>query len=166
MGAAMASGGFFLEEAWRSPFFSLAVKQYSSPPASHATALLAAFILARSATFAPVTDTLYVGRAWLTCLATAIPYVAFLGLVGAVVGKSRRVLSVAVFFWIGLGIVGGAITHWQPALDITPYLFPSVARFHLLTDSFSMALPTLAHLVLFSVACVGLGLWRFRRRDL
>ncbi|MGB1700171.1 MAG: ABC transporter permease subunit [Nannocystaceae bacterium] len=131
-----------------------------------ATALLAAFILARSATFAPVTDTLYVGRAWLTCLATAIPYVAFLGLVGAVVGKSRRVLSVAVFFWIGLGIVGGAISHWRPELDVTPYLFPSVARFHLLTDSFSMALPTLVHLVLFSVACVGLGLWRFRRRDL
>lgn len=131
-----------------------------------ATALLAAFILARSGTFAPVEDTLYMGRAWLTCLATAVPYVAFLGMLGAVVGKSRRVLSVAVFFWIVLGIVGGLLSSWRPELDLTPYLFPSLSRYHLLTDSFSMGLPTFVHLVLFSVTCVGLGLWRFRRRDL
>ena len=66
---------------------------------------LGVFIGAQIEDFHWARDSLYLLRIWGTVLLLAVPYVSFLGLLGAVVGRARRVPLVALGFWTVAGIL-------------------------------------------------------------
>jgi ABC-type transport system involved in multi-copper enzyme maturation permease subunit len=108
----------------------------------------------------------YLGRIWVTAVLYAIPFVALLGLISALIGRARRSLTVAFFYWFSVVVLAGLLSMAHESLAHLSYLFPSVGRFNLLFDDPEQLRNTVLYLIAFTLVAGSLGLWRFRSRDL
>jgi ABC-type transport system involved in multi-copper enzyme maturation permease subunit len=109
---------------------------------------------------------LYLGRIWVTAVLYAIPFVALLGLISALIGRARRSLTVSFFYWFSVVVLSGLLSMAHESLAHLDYLFPSVGRFNLLFDDPEQLRNTVLYLIAFTLVAGSLGLWRFRSRDL
>ena len=125
-----------------------------------------AFLGIRTNSLEGMKGVLYLGRIWVTAVLYALPFVALLGLVSALIGRARRSLTVTFLYWFAVSILSGLLSLADESFDQLSYLFPSVGRFDLLLDSPGDLRNTVLYLVAFTLITGGLGLWRFRSRDL
>jgi Cu-processing system permease protein len=124
------------------------------------------FLGLRSNSLQGAAGVVYLARIWLTAIAYAIPFVALLGLMSALVGRPRRTLSLTVLYWFAVGTAGGLLGLVDESFENLHYLFPTFGRFNLMLDNFSDMSGTVLYLLCFTLVAGGLGAWRFRTRDL
>jgi ABC-type transport system involved in multi-copper enzyme maturation permease subunit len=120
----------------------------------------------RSSSLEGLAGVVYLVRIWLTAVLYAVPVVALLGLISALVGRARRSLTLAVLYWIAVGTAAGLLGLVDESFHQLRYLFPTVGRFNLMLDDSSDMRATALYLLCFSFVASGLGAWRFRTRDL
>lgn len=109
----------------------------------------------------------YLGRIWLTCMVYALPFVGFLGLMSALVGRPRRSFGFTLLAWIGVSALSGIGSIWKESLGSLRYLYPATRdRFSLMLDDFGDVQGQLGYVLLYTAIAGALGLWRFRTRDL
>jgi ABC-type transport system involved in multi-copper enzyme maturation permease subunit len=120
----------------------------------------------RSNSLEGVAGVVYLLRIWLTAVAYAIPFVALLGLMSALVGRPRRSLSFTVLYWFAVSTTAGALGFADESFHKLRYLFPTVGRFDLMLDDISGMRGTVLYLLCFTLVAGALGAWRFRSRDL
>jgi ABC-type transport system involved in multi-copper enzyme maturation permease subunit len=128
--------------------------------------VVGAFLGLRSSALEGMSGVVYLTRIWLTAVAYAIPFVALLGLMSALVGRPRRTLSLTVLCWFAVGTAAGVLGFVDESFHKLRYLFPTVGRFELMFDDFSDMRTTVLYLLCFTLVAGGLGAWRFRTRDL
>lgn len=109
---------------------------------------------------------MYLGRIWVTAVLYALPFVALLGLSSALLGRARRSLSVTFLYWFTVVTLAGLLSLANESFEQLGYLFPSIGRFDLLLDDPGDVQGTALYLLAFTLVAGGLGLWRFRSRDL
>lgn len=124
------------------------------------------FLGLRSNSLEGVSGVVYLVRIWLTTVAYAIPFVALLGLMSALVGRPRRTLSFTVLYWIAVSTAAGLLGFADEGFHKLRYLFPTVGSFNLMLDDASDMNTTVLYLLCFTLVAGGLGAWRFRSRDL
>lgn len=124
------------------------------------------FLGLRSNSLQGLAGVVYLARIWVTAVAYAIPFVALLGLMSALVGRPRRTLTFTLLYWFAVGTAAGLLGQLDDGFDKLRYLFPASGRFDLMFDSFSDMSGTVVRLLCFSAIVGGLGAWRFRTRDL
>jgi ABC-type transport system involved in multi-copper enzyme maturation permease subunit len=124
------------------------------------------FLGLRSNSLEGMSGVVYLARIWLTAVAYSIPFVAFLGLMSALVGRPRRTLTFTVLYWFAVSTAAGVLGFVDVAFHKLRYLFPTVGRFELMLDDFSDMRTTVLYLLCFTLIAGGLGAWRFRTRDL
>jgi ABC-type transport system involved in multi-copper enzyme maturation permease subunit len=124
------------------------------------------FLGARTSSLEGMTGLLYLGRIWVTAALYSVPLVALLGLVSALFGRARRSLTVTFLYWIAVGVVSGLLSLAEQSLGHLDHLFPTVGRFNLVLDDPGDLRNTVLYLIVFTLVAGGLGLWRFRTRDL
>jgi ABC-type transport system involved in multi-copper enzyme maturation permease subunit len=129
--------------------------------------VLTGFLGLRSDAVGGLSGAVYIGRIWATSVLLAMPFVAFFGLAGALMGRARRTLNASMVYWTGVGIASGIARAVSDGRSFgIEYLYPTARRFELVLDDPRALLPSAAYMLAFTAVCVGLGLWRFRRRDL
>jgi ABC-type transport system involved in multi-copper enzyme maturation permease subunit len=128
--------------------------------------VVGAFLGLRSNSLEGLSGVVYLARIWLTAVAYAIPFVALLGLMSALVGRPRRTLSFTVLYWFAVATTAGALGFADESFHKLRYLFPTVDRFNLMLDDPSDMRNTVLYLLCFTLVAGGLGAWRFRTRDL
>ena len=129
-------------------------------------AMFGVFLGLRSDALEGVRGIVYLGKIWVTATAYALPFIALLGLASALVGRARRSLSVTILFWIGVGIASGLLGLANEDFTKVAYLFPTQDRFELLVDDLRPKASLVVYLLAYTLVAGGLGLWRFRSRDL
>ena len=115
---------------------------------------------------AQLSSVLYLLRIWVTATLFTIPFITLLGLFGALIGRARRTISMTVMYWIGVNALAGILVFALDSSLKLEYLYPTVGRFNLLVDDLHLLGPTAAYLAVFSAIALGLGLLRFKSRDL
>lgn len=131
-----------------------------------ALSVLGIFLAIYSDALSEVSGVLYLLRIWVTAALFTIPFITVLGLFGALIGRARRTMSLTVMYWIGVNALAGILSFAIDSSLKLEYLYPTTGRFNLLVDDLSILGPTAAYLVVFSVVALGLGILRFKSRDL
>lgn len=124
------------------------------------------FLGVRTSALEGMTGLIYLGRIWVTAVLYSIPFVALLGLMSALFGRARRSLTVTFLYWIAVAVVSGLLSLAEESLGHLNHLFPTVGRFNLVLDDPGDLRDTVLYLIVFTLVAGGLGLWRFRSRDL
>ena len=126
------------------------------------------FLALRSNALEGIEGVIYLGRIWLTVVFYSLPFVALLGLMSALVGRSRRTLSFTLLMWLAVAAISGMLYFANEDFAAQfRYLFPAnSARFNLMLDSSGDARMTALYVLAYTLIAGGLGLWRFRTRDL
>lgn len=129
-------------------------------------ALFGLFLGLRSSSLEGVRGVVYLVQIWVTAALYALPFIALLGLISALVGRARRSLSFTLLYWFAVVTSAGLLGLADEKFEVLAYLFPATGRFDLLVDDFGDKRDVLLYLVAFTLVAGGLGLWRFRSRDL
>lgn len=124
------------------------------------------FLGLRSSALEGLEGIVYLARMGLTAGVFALPMIAVLGLISALVGRARRALTVTLLVWIGVLIAAGLLGRVDEDLSLVRYLFPSAGRFGLLFDDFGELAKIVGYQLGYAVVIGGAGLWWFGRRDL
>jgi len=124
------------------------------------------FLAVRSNALEGMTGVVYLGRIWLTATLYALPFVALLGLMSALVGRARRSFGFTLLYAFAVMTLAGLLSLVHEDLRSIRYLFPSVDRFDLMLDGFRDVRGTALYLSVYTLVAGALGLWRFRTRDL
>ncbi len=128
--------------------------------------LFGVFLGLRSNSLEGMRGVIYLVRIWLTAACYAVPLIVLLGLISALVGRARRSLSLTLLFWFGVTVASGLLGLADERLEILAYLFPTTGRFGLLLDGLGDKFGMILYLLVYTAIVGGLGLWRFRSRDL
>jgi hypothetical protein len=128
--------------------------------------VVATFLGLRSDSLEGISGVVYLVRIWLTAVAYAVPFVALLGLMSALVGRPRRSLTFTVLYWFAVATTAGVLGLADESFHNIRYLFPTIGRFDLMLDNPSDMSPTVLYLLCFTLVAGVLGAWRFRSRDL
>jgi ABC-type transport system involved in multi-copper enzyme maturation permease subunit len=124
------------------------------------------FLGVRSNALEGLTGVVYLVRIWLTAVLYAVPFVALLGLMSALVGRPRRTLTFTFLYWFAVGTAGGLLSLADESFSNLHYLYPTADRFNLMLDDAGDMGGTVLYLLCFTIVAGGLGAWRFRTRDL
>jgi ABC-type transport system involved in multi-copper enzyme maturation permease subunit len=124
------------------------------------------FLGVRSNSLEGLTGVVYLVRIWLTAVLYAVPFVALLGLMSALVGRPRRTLTFTILYWFAVGTAGGLLSLADESFSNLHYLYPTADRFNLMLDDAGDMGGTVLYLLCFTIVAGGLGAWRFRTRDL
>jgi len=105
-------------------------------------------------------------RIWMATLLLALPFVAMMGLFGAM--TSHQMLALLMGVGLGLVIWGvSAIGGWaNEDLKVVRYAYPTAFNYQLMTDSAQDFLKAAGHMVGFAALMFMAGLFVFRRRDI
>lgn len=131
-----------------------------------ALVIVAAFLGLRSNALGGVAGILYLLRMWLSAALLALPLVALLGLLSALVSRARQALGLALLLWVGIGIASGLLGLADERLGALDYAWPSTGRFRLLFDEGGSLATELGYLLVYTLLVGALGLAWYRRRDL
>lgn len=131
-----------------------------------ALAIVAAFLAVRSNALGGVAGLVYLLRMWLSAGLLALPFVALLGLISAMVSRARQALGIAMLLWIGVNIAAGLLGLVDERLALLDYAFPSAGRFRLLFDDLGSLAGAGAYLLVHALIVGSLGMFWYRRRDL
>jgi len=114
-------------------------------------------------------EPLYLVRIIVTVSVCALPLLTFLGLLGTLRGRARRVALLAILSWLAVGLASGAARHWlelEVLGDAVEFLWPTNGQWALVFDGWQGWLISAARVVGYAVVVGALGLLHFRRRDL
>jgi len=114
----------------------------------------------------PGATVLYLVRVWLTAVAFAMPFIALMGLTGALTAHPFLALLVGLMYqlviWLFSSIGGWAIED----LKVLAYGFPSGIKYQLASQNPEQVLIAAAHSLGMGLLFYLLGLWIFTKRDL
>ena len=115
--------------------------------------------------FSAIEVVLYLLRIWVTLCVYSLPFVALLGLAGALVGHGFLALVIALGYWLFVLVVSGIGGMAVESMGYVEYAFPTALKYGLLFDGVGYVLPALAHQLGFAALFFVAGLLVFRRRD-
>ena len=124
------------------------------------------FLAVRSDSLQGVQGVVYLTRIWVTAVGYAIPSVAMLALMSALVGRARRTLGFTVLFWFAVKTAAGLLGLANEEFHKLNYLYPTAGSYDLMLDAPKDMSGTVLYLLCFTIVAGGLGAWRFRTRDL
>lgn len=130
---------------------------------------MAGYIWVAGGALPELADFAYLARIVATVSIAALPLLTFLGLLGTLRGRSRRVVLFTVLWWVAVSLAAAAVRfglEMELLADVVDSLWPTTGRWSLILDEGGPWLSSAARVALYSLVVGVLGLLHFRRRDL